>query len=114
MLNNCSYQIDNELNLIKKFEKIISNKGKLKGKIQMANDTIKEGKEKQEDFCDFEEKVNKKERHLNNILEKIERNKLKEKNKEGENDNKKEKEIRERIKELKVFKGFLKFFENFF
>jgi len=102
-LNNCSDQIDHELNLIKKFEKIISNKENLKGKIQKANETIKEGKEKQENFCDFEEKVSKKEKLLENILERIELNKEKEKKGESNTDQQKsDRHIKERIKELKV------------
>lgn len=110
MLNNCSDQIENELNLIQKFEKIISSKGNLKGKIQKANKTIKEGKEKQEYFCDFEEKVNAKERLYEEINYKIEKIKEIEIKKESNADPKKEGQIKERIKELKVFKNFKKFF----
>jgi hypothetical protein len=102
ILNDCSDHIENELNLIKKFEKIISNKGNLKGKIQKANETIKEGKEKQEKFCEFEEKVMKKEKLLRQIDEKIELNKEIEKKGETNTNIKSERDIKERIKELKV------------
>lgn len=103
ILNDCSDHIENELNLIKKFEKIISSKGNLKGKIQKANETIKEGKEKQENFCEFEEKVIKKEKLLRNIVKKINLNKEIEKKGEDNLDVKNDSHIKERIKELKVF-----------
>jgi hypothetical protein len=104
ILNDCSDHIENELNLIKKFEKIISSKGNLKGKIQKANETIKEGKEKQENFCEFEEKVIKKEKLLKQIIGKIELNKEIEKKSETSSDVKNDNKIKERIKELKVRK----------
>ena len=110
MLNNCSDQIQNELNIIQKFEKIISSKGNLKGKIQKANETIKEGKEKQENFSEFEEKVNLKENLLEEITERIRVNKEKEENRESNTDPKKESHIKERIKELKV----IFYFKNFY
>lgn len=102
MLNNCSDQIENELNNIKKFEKIISNKGNLKGKIQKTNETIREGKDKQDNFCDYESMVNEKEREYENIVNRIELIKEREKKIETNSDPKREGHIKERIKELKV------------
>jgi hypothetical protein len=102
MLTNCSDQIDNELNNIKKFEKIISSKGNLKGKIQKANETIQENKIKQDNFSDYEQMVLEKQREYDVLIDRLQRVKDKEKEIETNSDPKKERNIRERIIELKV------------
>lgn len=113
MLKSVGDQIDNELEIIKKKEKILSSKVNLKGKINKANIIKSEGDKKQENFSELREKVIQKEYLYENILEKIESNKIKfEKNSENLNDNnnnnQKESEIklREKIKDLKVIKIF--------
>lgn len=110
MLNTCCDQIENELNEIKLFEEKLSNRENLKGKIQKASEIIKKGKSKQEEFTLFEEKVNSKEMLLEEINQRILRNKEKEKYKESNGDSKKEIEIKERIKDLKVI--LLCFYSN--
>jgi len=102
LLKNCSDHIENELNSIRKFEKIISMKENLKERLKLANDSRSDINIKKKDLIELEEKVNYFENHYEEMIEKIGLNNEKEEILKGGDQTNSDNKIKTRIKELKV------------
>lgn len=114
LLKNCSDHIENELNSIRKFEKMISMKDNLKERLKLANDSRSEINFKKKELLELEDKVIDFENYYEEIIEKIRVNNEKEEILKGGEETKTDNKIKSRIKELKVkdlriFHKFVKF-----
>ena len=109
LLKNCSGQIENELNSIRKFEKLISQKDNLKNKLKDSNIITSELNNKRREVNQIQVKVNDLEVLYEEIEEKISSNNEMEEGSKNTDNWKKENKIKDTIKQLKVISNFFIF-----
>lgn len=102
LLKSCSDHIENELNSIRKFEKLISLKDNLKNKLKDANNVTSELNKKTRELNEMQDKITHKEALFEEIKERIISNNEREESLTNTDNSKRENKIKERIKQLKV------------
>lgn len=102
LLKNCSDNLENELNSIRKFEKLISLKDNLKTKLKDANNVTNEINNKKNQINEFQKKINQYENLTEEIKDRINNLNEKEETLRNVDNSKADNKIKDRIKQLKV------------
>lgn len=105
-LKNFSDHIENELNSIRKFEKLISQKDNLKNKLKDSSNITNELNKKNREVGEMQVKVNEFEALYEEIKDKISSNNEREESLKNADISKSDNKIKDRIKQLKVIFKF--------
>lgn len=103
LLKNCSHKIENELNSIKNFEKIISLKDRLKNQLKNVNEVSILLNNRKDEVNQFEYRVNNLENIYDQTIDRIRDNNEKEEILTNIDNSNSENKIKKRIYDLKVF-----------